>query len=66
MELAQSLVQTASADSLTLTKQLINGVSDKSLTEGFKWAAEINAQARETDDCKKGISSFLNKEKLNW
>lgn len=66
MELAQSLVQTASADSLALTKQLINGVSDKPLAEGFKWAAEINAQARETDDCKKGISSFLNKEKLNW
>ena len=66
MELAQSLVQTASADSLALTKQLINGLSDKSLVEGFKWAAELNAQARETDDCKKGISSFLNKEKLNW
>ena len=66
MELAQSLVQAASADSLALTKQLINVVSDKSLVEGFKWAAEINAQARETDDCKKGISSFLNKEKLNW
>ena len=62
MELAQSLVQTASADSLALTKQLINKVSDKSLTEGFKWAAEINAQARDTDDCKKGISSFLNKK----
>lgn len=66
MELAQSLVQKASADSLALTKQLINGISDKSLAEGFKWAAEMNAQARESDDCKKGISSFLNKEKLNW
>lgn len=65
-DLAQILVQTASADSLALTKNLINGVSDKSLVEGFKWAAEINAQARETDDCKKGISSFLNNEKLNW
>ena len=62
MELAQSLVQAASADSLALTKQLINVVSDKSLVEGFKWAAEINAQARETDDCKKEYPLFLIKK----
>ena len=66
MDIAQSLVKTASTDSLALTKQLINGVSDKSISEGFKWAAEMNAKARETNDCKKGISAFLNKEKLNW
>ena len=66
MDIAQSLVNTASADSLALTKLLINGVSDKSISEGFKWAAEMNAKARETNDCKKGIAAFLNKEKLNW
>ena len=66
MDIAQSLVKTASADSLALTKQLINGVSDKSISEGFEWAAEMNAKARETNDCKKGIAAFLNKEKLNW
>ena len=66
MYIAQSLVKTASADSLALTKKLINGVSDKSISEGFKWAAEMNAKARETNDCKKGIAAFLNKEKLNW
>ena len=66
MYIAQSLVKTASADSLKLTKQLINGISDKSISEGFKWAAEMNAKARETNDCKKGIAAFLNKEKLNW
>ena len=66
MDIAQSLVKTASADSLALTKQLINGVSDKSISEGFEWAAEMNAKARQTNDCKKGIAAFLNKEKLNW
>ena len=66
MDIAQSLVNTASADSLALTKLLINEVSDKSISEGFKWAAEMNAKARETNDCKKGIAAFLNKEKLNW
>ena len=38
MYIAQSMVKTASADSLTLTKQLINGMSDKSISEGFKWS----------------------------
>ena len=66
MDIAQCLVKSASADSLALTKQLINGVSDKSISEGFEWAAEMNAKARETNDCKKGIAAFLNKEKLNW
>tara|TARA_B100001115_G_C15832390_1_gene415635 strand:- start:267 stop:1046 length:780 start_codon:yes stop_codon:yes gene_type:complete len=66
MDIAQSLVKTTSADSIALTKQLINGVSDKSISEGFKWAAEMNAKARETNDCKKGIAAFLNKEKLSW
>lgn len=66
MDIAQNLVKTTSADSLALTKQLINGVSDKSISEGFKWAAEMNAKARETNDCKKGIAAFLNKEKMNW
>ena len=66
MDIAQSLVKTASADSLALTKQLINGVSDKSISEGFEWAAEMNAKSRESNDCKKGIAAFLNKEKLNW
>lgn len=66
MVLAQQLCQQTSADSLRLTKELINGVQDKGLTEGFKWAAELNATARETADCQKGIAAFLNKEKISW
>lgn len=66
MDIAENLVKTTSADSLASTKQLINSVSDKSISEGFKWAAEMNAKARKTNDCKKGIAASLNKEKLNW
>jgi methylglutaconyl-CoA hydratase len=36
------------------------------LKKALGYAAEMNATARGTDDCKKGISSFLNKEKLVW
>ncbi len=64
--IAQSLCTEASADSLRLTKLLIANVQDHSLAEGLETAATCNAEARETPDCKKGIASFLNKEKIAW
>ena len=30
------------------------------------FAAQQNALARKTDDCKKGIDGFLKKEKIEW
>jgi methylglutaconyl-CoA hydratase len=30
------------------------------------YAAEMNAHARSTDDCKKGIDAFLNKNEIKW
>ena len=63
---ANKLCKNTSADSLSLTKQLLADVWNKEYTEALNFAAEINAKARDTKDCKKGISSFLNKEKLDW
>jgi methylglutaconyl-CoA hydratase len=51
---------------MELTKQMIAEVQSLSLNEGLDYAASMNAKARGTDDCKKGIAAFLNKEKLNW
>ena len=34
--------------------------------EALNYAAEMNAHARATSDCKKGIDAFLNKEKISW
>ena len=36
------------------------------LNEALQYAAEMNAKARATDDCKHGINAFLNKQKPNW
>jgi methylglutaconyl-CoA hydratase len=63
---AQKMVLTNSAQSMELTKSMMVSVQEKSLVEGLNYAAEMNAKARGTDDCKKGISSFLNKEKPKW
>jgi methylglutaconyl-CoA hydratase len=63
---SKRLVETNSGESMRLTKQMIANVQSKSLDEALQYAAEMNAQARGTDDCKRGISAFLNKEKLIW
>jgi len=65
-DFCQNLISKTSADSLTLTKQLIADVQSLSYDNGLNYAARINAKSRSTDDCKKGISAFLNKEKIVW
>ncbi|MCD4794466.1 MAG: enoyl-CoA hydratase/isomerase family protein [Bacteroidales bacterium] len=63
---AQELINNTSEESLKLTKQLINKVQDTDYNSALKYAAKINAESRATNDCKKGIAAFLNKEKIKW
>jgi methylglutaconyl-CoA hydratase len=65
-EFAQKLIINNSAHSMSLTKQMIDRVQSMSLNDALAYAAQMNAEMRASDDCKKGISSFLNKEKLSW
>jgi len=41
-------------------------VQNLPLAVALEHAATMNAEARATDDCKKGIAAFLNKEKISW
>jgi methylglutaconyl-CoA hydratase len=66
LSLATKLVEGNSGQSMKLTKQMIAQVQSEPLMDALNYAAEMNARARGTDDCKKGISAFLNKEKLVW
>jgi methylglutaconyl-CoA hydratase len=66
LEFALKLVKTVSSESIALTKTLLNNIKGHALDEQLQMAAEANAQARASNDCKKGISAFLNKEKLSW
>lgn len=66
-KLAQYLINTTSGESLRLTKKLISEITvADSATEAMKIGAEYNATSRATEDCKKGIAAFLNKEKISW
>lgn len=63
---AQGLIKNNSIQSMELTKQMIANVQSMSLNEGLDYAASMNAKARSSEDCKRGIAAFLNKEKLSW
>lgn len=63
---AQMLCKQNSLQSLQLTKKMIAEVQEKDLTEALTYAAQMNAHARETADCKRGIGAFVSKETLEW
>tara|TARA_R110001592_G_scaffold247812_1_gene509945 strand:+ start:964 stop:1746 length:783 start_codon:yes stop_codon:yes gene_type:complete len=63
---AQMLVEKNSGQSMTYTKQMIATVQSMDVEEGLNYAAEMNAKARASEDCQKGIAAFLNKEKIVW
>ncbi|MEQ8928128.1 MAG: enoyl-CoA hydratase-related protein [Fulvivirga sp.] len=65
-EFAQMLIEKNSGQSMAFTKQMIAEVQSKTLEEGLQYAAEMNAKARASEDCQKGIAAFLNKVQVNW
>lgn len=63
---AEQLVENNSGLSMKLTKEMIKSVPSLDLTTALNYAAKMNATARSTEDCKRGIEAFLNKEKVHW
>jgi methylglutaconyl-CoA hydratase len=59
-------LESASANSLSVTKQLINDLTNPTLDKDLDMAVQMNAKVRESEDFKNGIASFLNKQKINW
>jgi methylglutaconyl-CoA hydratase len=65
-EFAQTLISQNSGEAMSLTKEMITKVQDMSIEDALEYAVKMNAKARSTEDCKKGIAAFLNKEKIEW
>lgn len=63
---AHKLNLETSADSIKLTKELFAQLNNIDIQDAFSLAAAYNAKARATNDCKRGISAFINKEKITW
>ncbi len=65
--LAAEVLERASSSSIALTKRLLLDTLGRPLGDALSRAAEINAAARATPDCKHGISTFLaTKKPPSW
>ena len=63
---ALRLARENSGSSMEMTKELLAQLPALSLEEGLRYAAERNAAARTTDDYRRGVAAFLNKERVDW
>lgn len=63
---ALALCSQNSASSMQLTKKMIGDIQNFPVVDALRFASKMNAHARGTEDCQRGISAFLNKEKLEW
>ena len=65
-EYAQKLIFGNSGQSMEKIKEMMVELEGKNLEEGLDYAAIINAFARSSEDCQKGIALFLNKQNITW
>ena len=63
---AEQLCDTISGGSVSYIKQLLCKLPGMHMGEALEYATSLNAEARGSADCVKGIDSFLNKEKIKW
>lgn len=61
--LASQILETGSSESIARTKRLLLDVIGRPLGDALKHAAEVNAASRATEDCKRGIATFLETKK---
>jgi methylglutaconyl-CoA hydratase len=66
LQFAEELIQQNSSQAMAITKQMLAELRGLNLDQSLNYAAEQNAKARETEDCKRGVSAFLNKQQINW
>ncbi|WP_345117948.1 enoyl-CoA hydratase/isomerase family protein [Hymenobacter algoricola] len=65
-EFARRLCVQNSGQSMALTKEMLARIPEMPLEDSLRYAAQLNAEARGSVDCRRGIAAFLNKEKITW
>ncbi|MEX0778314.1 MAG: enoyl-CoA hydratase-related protein [Balneolales bacterium] len=61
-----TLLTKVSGEAVSQTKYLINKLPDMSLNKAISDSVIVNASARSSTDCQRGIEAFLKKEKISW
>lgn len=65
-QLAHEIAEKTSPQAVRLTKQLLRDIEKLDLSEAMAHAVAYNAIGRTTEDFRKGIKGFLDKEKPAW
>jgi methylglutaconyl-CoA hydratase len=63
---AERMVVDTSEQSLKTTKALLAHIHCLPMDDSLSYASKVNAEARLSADCKKGIAAFLNKKHPKW
>lgn len=65
-EHALSICETTAPQALAKVKEMMRAIPNMQRAEALDYAAKQNAEARGSEDCRKGIDAFLNKQPLKW
>jgi methylglutaconyl-CoA hydratase len=65
-DFASKIAQNNSGEAMAATKRMIAEVQSMTLAEALSHSVEMNAKARTTADCRRGVDAFLRKENLKW
>jgi methylglutaconyl-CoA hydratase len=65
-ELLDELTRQNSLHAMGLCKEMLSKLHGLNFLDSLDFAANMNAAARMTPDCKQGVSAFLNKDKIKW
>lgn len=65
-ELSEELSSQNSLHAMGLCKEMLSKMNGLNLMDSIDFAANMNAAARMTPDCKSGMEAFLKKEKMQW
>lgn len=65
-QMAEQISNTTSAQAVSKVKEMMRAIPSMGRDEALDYAAMENAKARGSEDCRKGIDAFLNKEALKW
>jgi methylglutaconyl-CoA hydratase len=63
---AQELCESTSQQAVASIKEMLKTIPSMSRDEALDYAAKQNAVARGSEDCRKGIDAFLQKQSLKW
>jgi len=64
--LLKELIEHNSSTAMAMGKEMLAKLDGMNAAEGLDFAANMNAAARMTADCRKGVQAFLNKQQPEW